>query len=296
MKTIKEGQAKEILTAIFKNKEFTICEYETDTETFFIYDEKMNVRRKIPNYLDYLEHGSLVEPQDRDKLRELYLGETGEQTEIRVKRGEETTRMLVQLLRLGGERENGRNLFLVKDITKEKNRERLLEEQAARDSLTSLYNDHSGRKLINEYLQNKAPYATCGMMVIDIDYFKYVNDTFGHLFGDYVLVELAQLLRNFFAPKDVIMRFGGDEFVILLKDISHSALVKKGMELVNAVRKMRFGGKDYSMTCSVGICYLPENESGYTYDQMFENADWALYQAKENGKDQYAFCDNLRRF
>src|SRR5699024_6608821 len=112
------------------------------------------------------------------------------------------------------------------------------------------------------------------------------NYTFGHLFGDLVLTELARLLREIFAKKDVLMRFGGDEFVVFLKDISHSGLLKKGMQLIREVRGLKSKDKDYSMTCSVGICYLPENESRYTYDHLFRNADWALYQAKENGKDQ----------
>ena len=119
---------------------------------------------------------------------------------------------------------------------------------------------------------------------------------YGHLFGDQVLVELAHLLVQLFDEKDVIMRAGGDEFVIFLKDISHATLVKKGMQLVKAVRNLHFEGKDYAITCSVGICFLKENMSGYTYNQLFENADWALYRAKENGRNRYVFCDNLQRF
>ena len=176
--------------------------------------------------------------------------------------------------------------ILAKDITREKDREALLEQQAMKDSLTSLYNHFFGKELINEYLKNKDPYATCGMMVLDVDYFKHANDIYGHLFGDQVLVELAHLLVQMFDEKDVIMRAGGDEFVIFLKDISHATLVKKGMQLVKAVRDLHFEGKDYAITCSVGICFLKENMSGYTYNQLFENADWALYRAKENGRNR----------
>ena len=133
-------------------------------------------------------------------------------------------------------------------------------------------------------------------MVIDIDYFKYANDTYGHLFGDQVLVALANLLKLLFDEKDVLMRAGGDEFVVFLKDIGHSTLVKKAMNLVKAVRELSFEGKDYSLTCSVGVCFLAANVSGYSYDQLFENADWALYRAKENGRNRYVFCDSLQRF
>ena len=68
------------------------------------------------------------------------------------------------------------------------------------------------------------------------------------------------------------------------------------MQLVHSIRNQTFQEKEYSMTCSIGVCYLPENVSGYTYEQILKNADWALYRAKENGRDRYVFCDNLQRF
>jgi diguanylate cyclase (GGDEF)-like protein len=187
-------------------------------------------------------------------------------------------------------------MFIVRDITTEKKREELLEEQAIRDPLTQLYNYAYGRKQIDAFLKEKDPYNTCGMILLDIDYFKYVNDTFGHLFGDKVLIGLAELLKRVFYDNSIIMRFGGDEFVVFIKNISHADMMQKGMQLIESVRKLKFEGKDFSMSCSAGICFLPENESGYTYDQMFENADWVLYRAKEGGRDQYVFCDHLRRF
>ena len=82
------------------------------------------------------------------------------------------------------------------------------------------------------------------------------------------------------------MRLGGDEFVIFLKDIGHATIMKKAGKLIREVQKLKFPGTTYLATCSVGICFLPENVSGYTYQQLFENADWALYQAKKNGKNR----------
>lgn len=298
MNKIGQEQAKDILTAIIKNNGFIICQYAADTDTFILYNDQMDVEQEVTGYLENLENNSIIYPEDRQKIRDLYAGEISGPQKIRLNRAGGTARMLVQILEIGGKKrdENGRISILVTDITKEMTEVEDLQERAARDALTSLYNYSYGRKLISEYLNNKDPYATCGMMVMDIDYFKYVNDTYGHLFGDHVLVRLANLLRHIFEDKDVVMRCGGDEFVIFLKDISHSDLVKRGMQLVNEVRNLKFENRKYSMTCSVGICYLQENESGYTYDQVFGNADWALYQAKERGRDRYVFCDHLRRF
>lgn len=150
--------------------------------------------------------------------------------------------------------------------------------------------------LISEYLSQKTPFSSCGMMLLDIDYFKNINDNYGHLFGDEVLTKFAEFLQSFFRSKDVLVRADGDEFVIFLKDISHQNLIKKSMNFVHMVQKIQFSQKGVSITCSVGVCYLPENVAVFTYNQLFENADWALYQAKTTGRNRYVFCDNLKRF
>lgn len=134
------------------------------------------------------------------------------------------------------------------------------------------------------------------MLVIDLDFFKNVNDCYGHLFGDKVLQEFARLLRTLFRSSDILVRFGGDEFVVFLKDIPNTTLLQKTRLLSESVQQVKFWENDYRMTCSIGACFLPENTAGYSFDQLFENADWALYQAKQNGRNQYVFCDNLRRY
>ena len=272
------------------------CEYMMKEDRLIFYDDTLTVEREIPHYMKYLQDNSSVHPEDRWIIKDFYQGKIRGEAIVRILMGKKMTKLLFQVLPMEGTDPSVCLPILAKDITREKDREALLEQQAMKDSLTSLYNHFFGKELINEYLKNKDPYATCGMMVLDVDYFKHANDIYGHLFGDQVLVELAHLLVQMFDEKDVIMRAGGDEFVIFLKDISHATLVKKGMQLVKAVRDLHFEGKDYAITCSVGICFLKENMSGYTYNQLFENADWALYRAKENGRNRYVFCDNLQWF
>lgn len=287
---------KELFKAILDKNELAVCEYFVKEDRLVIYDDTLFVDRVIPDYLDYLQNGSSVCPEDRWKIRDFLQGKLRGKAEIRISTDNTVTKLLFQVLPIEGTDLSVCFPVIVRNITKEKHREALLEDRATKDSLTMLYNHFFGRELINEYLNNKDPYATCGLMVIDIDYFKYANDTYGHLFGDQVLVALANLLKLLFDEKDVLMRAGGDEFVVFLKDIGHSTLVKKAMNLVKAVRELSFEGKDYSLTCSVGVCFLAANVSGYSYDQLFENADWALYRAKENGRNRYVFCDSLQRF
>lgn len=286
----------EVLSAILKSCGMKFCEYMMKEDRLIFYDDTLTVEREIPHYMKYLQDNSSVHPEDRWIIKDFYQGKIRGEAIVRILMGKKMTKLLFQVLPMEGTDPSVCLPILAKDITREKDREALLEQQAMKDSLTSLYNHFFGKELINEYLKNKDPYATCGMMVLDVDYFKHANDIYGHLFGDQVLVELAHLLVQMFDEKDVIMRAGGDEFVIFLKDISHATLVKKGMQLVKAVRDLHFEGKDYAMTCSIGVCFLKENVSGYTYDQLFENADWALYRAKENGRNCYVFCDNLQRF
>lgn len=286
------------LAVILKNSNISVFEYLLSKDTFILYDDRLQVSRTIPDYLSHLKTDGLIHPEDHRKVVEFFQMKRNGPLEIRVIAKDNNTgrKILDASLITGNDMQPDILVGTIKDVTLEREREELLENQAKRDSLTMLYNHISGKELINEYLADKNPYASCGLMVIDIDYFKNVNDSYGHLFGDTVLMALSRLFLSRFASHDIVMRAGGDEFVVFLKDISHSGLVKKANELVKSVRELTFEESSYSPTCSVGVCFLPENTSGYTYDHLFGNADWALYKAKEKGKNRYEFCDNLQRF
>ena len=92
-----------------------------------------------------------------------------------------------------------------RDITREKLQEEFLEERAQKDPLTGVYNRFFGKELIDEYLASRNPYAGCGMMVLDVDYFKNVNDTYGHMFGDEVLKRFAELFVALFDINDCLL-------------------------------------------------------------------------------------------
>lgn len=269
--------------------------YDRQTDSMDVYDARLEQIDTIRGVLHDPYRKSLVHPEDFWKLQEFLEGELQGPIEIRVRkeRDADYQRMSMDAL---GERADGLRIGSMKNVTQERKREEIWQEQAQRDSLTGLYNNHTGKILISEYLTKKSPLSSCGMMVIDLDYFKNINDNYGHLFGDEVLTKFAEFLRGFFEPKDIFVRAGGDEFVVLLKEISHQNLLKKSMNFVRMVRKIRFSDPSVTISCSVGVCFLPENVAGYSYEQLFENADWALYQAKINGRNRYVFCDNLKRF
>lgn len=287
------------LAAILRSSGVLAYEYVASTDLLIAYDEFLKPLSRIPHYLSALDAHTQIHPDDRAQLREFFCGARNAGTlEVRsVSPDGHISRKMLCASPVGSSGPKPDSiLFSVKDVTQEKEREQRLAQQAMRDALTGLYNRAAGKELINDYLYAKNPYASCGLMLIDIDYFKSVNDIYGHPFGDTVLIALSRMLERMFRAKDILVRVGGDEFVVFLKDISHASLLKKAMQLIHSVRDIPFEQHPYSMTLSVGVCFLPENAPGYTFDQLFENADWALYRAKEEGKNRYAFCDTLHRF
>lgn len=287
-----------LLMQFLVHRWFFLLEYDPRLDQLRVYDTRSRRLETLDAYLgsEKPEHATIF-AEDRWKMRALLTGELYGPLEMRFLSPEGVYYSREVDARPVEDPARG-TLYVgyAKDITDQKNQTQELLEQARHDSLTQLYNNRTGKELIDRYLQAKDPYASCGMLVIDLDFFKNVNDCYGHLFGDKVLQEFARLLRTLFRSSDILVRFGGDEFVVFLKDIPNTTLLQKTRQLSESVQQVKFWENDYRMTCSIGACFLPENTAGYSFDQLFENADWALYQAKQNGRNQYVFCDNLRRY
>ena len=282
----------EKLAIVLKNSRIKIFEYLVDEDTLVVYDEKFHIEKTIAGYMDYIDDKSKIYPEDREKVKQIYKEAKEATIEIR-EFGEDGDIKYSVLEFMKIVNEDGKLTLIgsTRNITEQRKQEKKLKERARKDSLTGLYNQVYGKKYINKYLNHKKPFDSCGMIVLDVDCFKSVNDNYGHLFGDKVLARLAMLLKEVFRDNDsILMRAGGDEFVIFVKDILNIELVRKNVELMQKIRDLQFGKTGCTITCSAGCCYLPENVSGYTYDQLFENADIALYKAKERGKNCYVYC------
>ena len=286
-----------VLMPFLLHRNMFLLEYDPLSDVLTVYDATPCTQYQLDGYLRSVSPASKILAEDRWQMNALLTGDLIGPLELRFS-GPNGTVLYREVDFHPVTTADGslRYVGYAKDITEQKSRTHELLLQAHHDSLTQLYNSSTGKELISRYLQSKNPYASCGMLVIDLDFFKNVNDRYGHLFGDKVLQEFARLLRTLFRPKDILMRAGGDEFVVFLKDIPNATMLKKTRQLSESVRQIDFKENDYQMTCSIGACFLPENQAGYSYDQLFENADWALYQAKENGRNQYVFCDTLRRY
>ena len=288
----------EKLSIVLNNSRIKIFEYLVDEDTLVVYNNKFHIEKTIAGYMDYIDNKSKIHPEDREKIKQIYKEAKEATVEIR-EFGEngDIKHSVLEFTKIVNEDGKLTLIGSTRDITEQRKQEKKLKERARKDSLTGLYNQVYGKKCINKYLNRKKPFDSCGMIVLDVDCFKLVNDNYGHLFGDKVLARLAMLLKEVFRDNDsILMRAGGDEFVIFVKDILNIELVRKNVELMQKIRELQFGKTGCTITCSAGCCYLPENVSGYTYDQLFENADIALYKAKERGKNCYVYCDSLQHF
>jgi len=179
------------------------------------------------------------------------------------------------------------------DIDKEKIEAEKLIFKAQRDSLTGLYNKGTAESMIEEYLENEGLNSNSALFMIDVDYFKAINDNLGHLAGDFVLSNISSMLSEVFNENSIVSRIGGDEFIVFLKNIdSEEFLYKKADDLVKGFRADFVGEtKDYKVSGSIGIARFPQH--GKTYKELFVKADEAVYLAKNKGRDNYCVFGDI---
>ncbi|MEG1847510.1 MAG: sensor domain-containing diguanylate cyclase [Lachnospiraceae bacterium] len=178
------------------------------------------------------------------------------------------------------------------DITKDKKERETLLQQAQTDALTGLLNKAAIREVSVDCIyrcSTHSDFEQHAVFLIDIDNFKAVNDTYGHLYGDYTLEQVASVLRNVFTKEDAIGRVGGDEFAIMTKGYFKDDEIKQHAEaLLENMRNTVFK-KENNVTISVGIAVYPTH--GHTYEELFGKADIALYESKHIGKNAYTFFE-----
>ena len=170
-----------------------------------------------------------------------------------------------------------------------KNEVNLWKEKANRDALTGLFN-REYFELSSSNTLEKDSLASAAIVFIDIDDFKQVNDTLGHMFGDDILCCVAKRVLGVFRHTDVVARYGGDEFVVFVNGINRPELEKRLKQLCDVFRfPYRNETVSYQISGSIGAAMFPED--GKNYEELLDHADCALYVAKERGKDQYAMYE-----
>ena len=174
-----------------------------------------------------------------------------------------------------------------RDMTERKLREDELLRLATTDPLTGMFNRRHGTERIAEAMDRFRRYRTpAALMMVDIDHFKRVNDTYGHDAGDAVLQEIARRLRNGVRSVDSVVRWGGEEFLVLLPETNGSAALAAADHLLKAIRlrPVTAGDTEIPVTASIGVATLREDMA--TIDQFIKPADSALYNAKTAGRNR----------
>ena len=164
-----------------------------------------------------------------------------------------------------------------------------LKEQSSRDTLTGLHNrTHLVESLNRSLRRARRTHAGIGLIFIDLDGFKPINDKFGHAAGDVVLREVSAQLRTNIRDEDVVARFGGDEFCILLKECTEDGIRIVGERIVRVINELplEFFGQRCRIGASVGAAHAVPWVSAIRADDLLESADQAMYQSKRNGKNK----------
>lgn len=185
-----------------------------------------------------------------------------------------------------------RTIGILTNIHEEKIKFQKLIEKAEKDPLTELYNNRAAKSQIETELNENGQEFRHAFLIIDLDNFKQINDTQGHLYGDAVLTEFSKEVRKIFRNTDIVSRIGGDEFLVFLKEIPNQSVVLHKAEEIKEIFQKGIFGKygQYHVSVSIGISLYPKD--GTSYSELYEKADRALYFAKDKGKDCFAFYDD----
>lgn len=175
-------------------------------------------------------------------------------------------------------------------IRKNRQKTEAILRSAQTDELTQVYNRKYAERFAEQALNEANEGSLNAFFIMDVDKFKEVNDVYGHAVGDTVLHEFGSLLGRQFRGDDIVGRIGGDEFIILMRNVSTKEAVRSKVEqLMKETRKLVFEEMDgKGITISVGIALSPEH--GKTYMNLYRNADQALYETKRNGRDGFTIC------
>jgi len=172
----------------------------------------------------------------------------------------------------------------------------VLKHQSIRDPLTSLFNRrYMEASLEREIIRCERSGEGIGVILVDIDYFKQFNDNYGHDAGDLVLIEFAKFMTTYFRQSDIVCRFGGEEFIVIIPSAPQHLVVERATQLCHRLHDLSvyYDSKRLpGITASFGVSYLPANDQSQAAN-IVKLADAALYAAKRAGRDQVALYDVL---
>lgn len=255
------------------------------------FEKKFGVR--LPNNITPKEFytSELLYPDDSDAfqntLKSLPMsGESCQSCEIRLKDSSDNfiwCKIEVYGV-FGSEGSLARVIGKITDIDNQKREHLLLHEKSTRDPLTGLLNKVSTKLMIEKFLSDDIPNNVHAMMILDVDNFKTINDTYGHPVGDELLLELSKCVRQNLRDSDILGRIGGDEFCFFLKNIQDAESAQRVADILRKKISELPCSSMYKFSVSIGLSMYPSDAR--THDKLYELADRALYESKESGKNK----------
>lgn len=265
----------------------------TDTVRFtHAWKEIFDAPQRIENIKEYIENAPILKRRQKDEIFQCMknarrkLAYQKKDLFLPVKTGEERWFELQLALQCDKEGSPVLGVGLMFDIMDQKSRIIELQKELLMDNFTKTLNKTALESYAARRLHEMGPNERLGMLVLDMDDFKNINDTYGHLCGDYVLVQLGELMNTLAPGRTRVGRLGGDEFGAIL-DLSNEsgAAEDYAARLIQEVANIRWGNQDLPAACSIGIASC---SGGTSYPALYAAADKALYQAKHLGKSCYA--------
>jgi diguanylate cyclase (GGDEF)-like protein/PAS domain S-box-containing protein len=275
------------------------CRYDPDWTMEFVSDGCLELTGYLPEELMFsrtVSYEAITHPEDRARVREAIERAVRERTRFAVdyriiQRGGKERWVQERGLGIYDERGQVRSIEgFLSDINELRSYREQLEHQATHDTLTGLAN----RSLLHDRMRQAIGYCQrhhtlLATVFLDLDNFKFINDTLGHTVGDELLKQAARRLRACVREGDTVARLGGDEFVLLLLDEPNPEAVSQAVQriLQAMARPYPIGDKEYAMTCSMGVSLCPQD--GSDAETLLKNADAAMYRAKAHGRNAFHF-------
>ncbi|RGY99437.1 PAS domain-containing protein [Clostridium sp. AM58-1XD] len=269
--------------------------FELDCKTFDIYyspnfEKKFGYQIPVKGFPDSMFSTDIIYEDDKAVLRQkfqgLLQGSERMQQEYRIKHkdGYYLWMDVHATVMRSPEGELLKILGIISDIHQRKTEILETRKIANLDPLTGLLNRRESVKRINQYIEHNE--ALAALIIIDVDDFKRLNDTMGHLYGDSVLSDIAEGLLTIFRHGDIIARFGGDEFLVFMPHLREKNNVTQKLE--DILNMMKHSSRmERTFSCSIGACFYPDH--GDQFSTLFSKADAAMYHAKRQGKGMYCF-------